>query len=381
MYIQRVLAKQIKRHINSFPVLGLTGPRQSGKSTMLKNILPDYKYITFDEDINISAFESDPQEFMKQYSDKVIFDEVQYVPKLFNIIKAMVDKDRMNYGRFILTGSSQFNFLKNVSESLAGRIGLISLLPFQWSEMPKALTTESIYQGAYPELVMRSYNNADLWYSSYIDTYLTKDIRSLAEIGNIRDFRRLIQLLAANISNPLDMTKFANDIGVSVPTIKRWISVLEASYVIFLLPPFYNNYGRRIIKSPKIYFYDTGIVSHLTGVSTFELYDKGPLAGSIFENYIIIEILKNIKHNCLNFELYYLRTQDKAEVDLIVDKKITKDFIEIKKTHSYTPRMSTSIKRYAGENDNKIILYNGDYYEHGDVKVLPYYKYFEADII
>lgn len=375
MYFQRVTDKTLQRYLKSFPIVGITGPRQSGKTTLLKHCLPDYQYITFDDDLNISYFEEDPKGFLMQHADKVIFDEVQFVPKLFNYIKMAVDQDRENYGRFVMTGSSQFAFLKNVSESLAGRIGLMTQLPLQFSEMPSALQKESIYRGAYPELVLRDYRESDLWYAAYLDTYLTKDVRTLTQIGDIRDFRKLIQLLAANVSQLLDYTQYANDIGVSVPTIKRWISVLEASYIIFLLPPYYENFGKRIIKSPKIYFYDTGLISYLTGIKNSELYNKGPLAGPLFENYIVSEITKKIKHTADFSEMYFLRTQDKAEIDVIVDRKTTRDFIEIKKSSTYITRMSTTLKNFAQKNDRMIVLYNGEQLRQGDVEILPYQEY------
>ncbi|OGT41127.1 MAG: hypothetical protein A3F13_07845 [Gammaproteobacteria bacterium RIFCSPHIGHO2_12_FULL_40_19] len=375
MYFQRVTDKTLQRYLTSFPVVGITGPRQSGKTTLLKHCLPDYQYITFDDDLNISYFEEDPKGFLNQYADKVIFDEVQFVPKLFNYVKMAVDQDRGNYGRFVMTGSSQFAFLKNVSESLAGRIGLMTQLPLQFSEMPSALQKESIYRGAYPELVLRDYRESDLWYAAYLDTYLTKDVRTLTQIGDIRDFRKLIQLLAANVSQLLDYTQYANDIGVSVPTIKRWISVLEASYIIFLLPPYYQNFGKRLIKSPKIYFYDTGLISYLTGIKNSDLYNKGPLAGPLFENYIVSEIAKKIKHTASFSEIYFLRTQDKTEIDIIVDRKTQCDFIEIKKTSTYTPKMSATLKNYAQKSDRMIVLYNGERLRQGDVEVLPYWEY------
>jgi len=375
MYLQRVTASTLQRYLTSFPIVGITGPRQSGKTTLLQHCLPDYQYVTFDDILNVNFLEEDPKGFLKQYNDKIIFDEVQFVPKLFNDIKMAVDKNRMHYGRFVMTGSSQFSFLKNVSESLAGRIGLMTQLPLQFSEMPKLLKKKSVYRGAYPELVLRHYQNTDLWYASYLDTYLTKDVRALMQIGDMRDFRRFIQLLAAHASKILEYSQYAHDIGVSVPTIKRWISVLEASYIIFLLPPYYKNFGKRIIKSPKIYFYDTGLISYLTGISNDDLYNKGPLAGPIFENYIVSEIMKKIKHMASTAELYYLRTQDKAEIDLIVDKKTHADFIEIKKSSTYTIKMSSALKNYATKNDHMIVLYNGEAMQQGDVSILPYTNY------
>ncbi len=236
-YIHRVIEKTVLRYLSIFPVVGITGPRQSGKSTMLHSLLSkSHQYISFDDLDYVDQFHTDPHKFMKLYSDKIIFDEVQRVPELFSYVKLAVDKDRRKYGKFLLTGSSQFTLMKRVSESLAGRIGLLSLLPFQYTEVPRKLRNDSIHNGGYPELVLRNYHSAFDWFNSYIDTYLTRDVRDIREIGDIRDFRRFIQMLAARVSQVLNMSEIARDIGISVPTIKKWLSVLEASYTVFLLP-------------------------------------------------------------------------------------------------------------------------------------------------
>ncbi|MCH9633621.1 MAG: hypothetical protein S4CHLAM7_03520 [Chlamydiae bacterium] len=379
IYRPRCIEQTVKRFLNAFPVVGITGPRQSGKSTLLIHLLKDFQYVTFDDEKNIQFFEDDPASFLEKYSKKVIFDEVQRVPKLFQAIKLLVDKNRSSYGNFVLTGSTQFAFLKSASESLAGRIGLISLLPFQYHEMPKSLVEESIFKGSYPELVLRDYLESSLWYSSYVNTYLQKDLRALANIGDIRDFRRFVQLLAAQVSQVLDMTHYARNIGVSVPTIKRWLSILEASYILFLVPPYFNNMGKRIIKSPKIYFYDTGLVSYLTGIETFNQYDKGPLAGPLFENYVISEIYKRELHLATDAQLYYFRTQDQAEIDLIVDRKNKQEWIEIKKSSSIKPSMLRHLKMYAKEEDSSYLIYQGKEDLHKGIKILPLEKYLSYD--
>ena len=374
-YYHRIAELTLKRYLNAFPVVGITGPRQSGKSTLLRHLLPEYTYITFDDPKHKLAFYDDPEGFLKLRNKHIIFDEVQYVPEIFNYIKLYVDAERFLYGNFILTGSSQFQFLRHATESLAGRIGLLSLLPFQYCEMPHALRQDSLFQGAYPELVLRDYQESALWYAAYLETYLSKDVRAIANIGDIRDFQRLIQLLAANVSQLLDMSMYARDLGVSVPTVKRWISILEASYIIFLLPPFYENYGKRIIKSPKVYFYDTGLISYCTGITTFTQYDNGPLAGPLFENYIISEIFKRELHLATHHSLYYLRTQDKAEIDLIIDRKTNQSFIEIKKSATFNPKMIQTMLQYAPENAECLVLYNGDTYEHRGVKIINFNEY------
>lgn len=359
MYYKREAKHLLTRYLKAFPAVGLTGPRQSGKSTLLRHLLPHYEYITFDDTKNIALFNDDPETFLALHSQQVIFDEAQFVPELFHALKLSIDNNRHQYGNYILSGSSQFSLIKKITESLAGRIGLMSLLPLSFSEMPRSLNMEAIYQGSYPELVLRDYREAELWYNSYIETYLHRDVRALANIGDLRDFQRFIQLLAARAAQTLDLSSLARAIGVSAPTIKRWISVLEASYIIFLLPPFYQNFGKRIIKSPKIYFYDTGLVAHLTGTRTFEQYDKGPMAGSLFENFIITDILKRIRHHGIQAELFYLRTQDGAEIDLIIDYKNRQEMIEIKKSATLTPRMASHLKKYCQAPNQGLILYQG----------------------
>lgn len=358
-YLNRIAQKTVDRYLSIFPVVAITGPRQSGKSTLLQNILPSYQYVTFDDPAMVLLFEDDPEGFLSGYSEQVIFDEAQYVPELFRYIKILVDKDRHNYGRFVLTGSAQFSMMQNITESLAGRIGILSLLPFQYEEMPLLCRDTSIFKGAYPELVLRNYLESELWYSSYIDTYLNKDVRHMSNIGDLRDFQRLVSLLAANTSSALNYSTYAGDIGVSVPTIKRWISLLETSYILFLLPPYYENFGKRIVKSSKFYFYDTGLVSYLTGIKNQELYDKGPMAGAIYENYIISEVIKKETHTKTDASFYYLRTSSGQEVDLIIDRKTAKEWIEIKKSYSFKPKMLQIIKLFLNEKDTGYLLYNG----------------------
>lgn len=375
-YRTRVAEKKLQEYRQFFSVVGITGPRQSGKSTLLLEKFSDYAYVNFDDIRLTNAFYEDPQKFMRLHADHVIFDEVQKVPELFNYIKIAVDKDRDVPGKFILTGSSQFSFMRKISESLAGRIGLLSLLPYQFSELPSFAHEDAIFRGSYPELVEKKYQLANDWFSSYIDTYINTDVRTLINIGEMRDFMRLMSLLAANTAQQLNLSRYANDIGVDVKTIKRWLSVLEASYIIFFLPPYYENLGKRITKSPKIYFYDTGLVSYLTGISEKEHYEKGPMAGSLFENYVIAEIYKRELHSKSNTNLYYYRTTHGVEVDLIIDHKRYKELIEIKKSETYHPRMIKSIEMLRNDGDKAFLLYNGETIKLSpDVDILNYKDY------
>jgi predicted AAA+ superfamily ATPase len=366
-YYHRVIEKTVREYLKLFPVVGLTGPRQSGKSTMLRKLLgAKYRYISFDDLNAVDRFHTDPERFMEVYSDKVIFDEVQRVPEIFHYVKVIVDNKRNDYGKFIMTGSSQFPFMKRVSESLAGRIGLLTLLPFQFSEIPIGLRDQSLYQGGYPELVGRKYRGAYDWYSSYLDTYLTRDVRDISDIGDIRDFRRLIQMLAARVAQLLNMSEIARDLGVSVPTIKKWISVLEASYIVFLLPPFHKNLGKRIIKSPKIYFYDTGLVSYLTGIRTRELFENGPMYGALFESYVVSEVYKRLIHTRTDAEMFFFKESNGNEIDLIIDRKSSREHIEIKSGHTFRPEMARLLMQRANEAKHSWVVYRGREIALGD---------------
>ncbi|HEY5536797.1 MAG TPA: ATP-binding protein [Ignavibacteria bacterium] len=372
-YINRVLEETLKKHIKIFSAVGVTGPRQSGKSTMLLNMFKDkYEYISFDDINNIEYFHRDPEGFMNRYNDKIIFDEVQYVPEIFNYIKILIDKRREKRGKFIITGSSQFAFVQKITESLAGRIGLLTLLPFQYSEIPDKYKKASMYRGSYPELSFLKYRNTDLWYSSYINTYLEKDVRNISNIGDLRDFLSFIKLLGARVSQILNLSEISKEIGIAVSTAKRWISILEASYIIFLLPPYHSNIGKRIIKSPKIYFFDTGLPVYLMGLYNTNI-EKTHVAGPLFENYIISEFLKKEIHKKSNSGFYYLRTSNGVEADLIITKAGKRHFYEIKGSSTFKSNMLKGIESLKSKNEPASLIYKGKDFSYGDtLNILNY---------
>ena len=376
MYLYRVLEVKLREYLDYFSVVAITGPRQSGKSTLLLELCPDYEYVSFDSQVNVTLFYDDPEKFMRIYHDRVIFDEVQKVPEIFDAIKLAVDGDRDNAGKFIVTGSRQLQLSQEISESLAGRVGKLSLLPYEYCEMPEQFHLQSVYQGAFPELVKKNYRLFDDWYASYMETYIEKDVRDLSNLGNLRDFQRLIQLLAVNASQLLNMSTYAKKLGVDVKTIKHWISVLEASYIIFLLPPYYDNLGKRAIKSPKIYFYDTGLVAHLCGILNQDVYERGPMKGEIFENYIIAECLKQLSHRKIHSKLYFYRSSDGKEIDLIIDHRSHLDFVEIKAGETFASRMTHTMEELSDENTKAYLVYNGKDYPYVDnVQVLNYQSF------
>ncbi len=360
MYLSRALESTLSRYLARFPVVGVAGPRQSGKSTMLLRTLgKTHEYVTFDDFAALRSFQDDPERFLELHPGPVIFDEVQRVPELFIHLKLRVDRERRVKGRYILTGSSQFAVMKHVSESLAGRIGLLTLLPFQRSEIPVSRRRATIWKGTYPELIVEGYGHREEWYSSYLDTYLTRDVRELGGVGDLRDFRRCMVLLAGRIGQLLNISDLARDLGVAVNTVKRWISVMEASYVVYLLKPWFKNIGKRLVKSPKVYFIDPGLPAFLTGIQTEEMFEDGPLAGPIFENYIVSEVLKRELHSGRRAELSFLRTSNGVEIDLVIDRGVSRQFIEIKNTATYRPELLKGLRALKGAEDEGILLYRG----------------------
>lgn len=373
MYFQRSIKTAFDFYLRHFCVIGITGPRQAGKSTFLLHELKDnYRYVTFDDFQTMAFFEDDPERFMQTYNDKVIFDEVQKAPKLFSYIKRLVDNDKNQKGRFILTGSCQFNLMKNMAESLAGRIGLLNLLPLDESEMPQALQKDALLNGCYPELVVGNYEYTTQWYNAYLSTYLEKDIRILNNIQNLTDFRRFLSLLAARVGQVINHTALASDLGVQQPTIKHWLSVLEASYIIFLLPPYHNNFGKRIIKSPKLYFYDSGLVAFLLNLNDFNPLHSNPVIGVLFESYIISDCKKQLFHRDSSNKIYYFRSSNQEEVDLIIDHGEKKSFIEIKYSATFKPSMVKTLLKFSDDNHQLYLIYNGQNFPYHGVTIDSY---------
>lgn len=359
IYIPRNIEKTLKEFVGQFPAVVLTGLRQAGKSTLLSNLFGDtYNIISFDDPLTRERALSDPWFFLDTAGDKVIFDEIQYVPELLPYLKILIDKDRDKKGRFIMTGSSQFNLMKNLTETLAGRIGILVLLPFAESEkvvIPglknKLTTTKNLFvhssiRGSFPEISIYPEINANHWYAGYFSTYLERDIRSLYNIGSLREFQRFLQLLASRCAQVLNLSALANDLGVAINTIKKWVSVLEASQIIYILLPYYQNFGKRLTKNPKIYFLDLGLVCYLVGLKDEEHLLKGPMAGALFENYCIQETIKVFFNQGLRPNIFYLRTHNGLEIDLLIEKDSLLYPVEFKMTKSVNLGMSAPIEKF-----------------------------------
>ncbi len=349
MYINRHAEKLLKTYTTIFPCVAVTGPRQSGKSTMVRRVFPEIPYVSFDDPDEELAFRTDPKGFLARFSGPVILDEVQRVGELFRYIKLSVDADPGMKGRFILTGSNQLTLRKEISESLAGRIGLLSLLPFELAEMPEATRADQILYGGYPALATNANRGAKEWFASYVVTYLEKDVRLVFDIGKLVDFQRLLRLLAARAAQELNASAVSREIGVSSNTVDSWVSVLEAGYIVFRLPPFHANLGKRLIKRPKVYFHDTGLVSYLTGIRDRESLEAGPLGGPLFENFIIAELIKRSLHGGEDKEFFFYRDNSGNEIDLIIQDRDRHEttFLEIKSGFTAKPAWAERLEKTA----------------------------------
>ncbi len=320
MYLHRLLEPTLTRAARTFPAVVVTGPRQSGKSTLLRHVLgPRRGTVLSLEDPRIrELLAGDPIGYLTPLPRPVILDEIQYVPAITTTVKMLVDRDRRP-GQWFLTGSQQFAVMRHVAESLAGRAAILALPPLQLKERRSLPTLASFISGStYPEPVTKRSVDPAVWYSSYLQTYLERDVRTQLGVADLRDFEQLLRLLAARTSQVLNLSSLAGQLGVSVPTVKRWLSVLEAGYIVHLLPPYFENFGKRLIKAPKLYFLDVGLAAFLLGMDQGPPPLKGPMAGPLFETAVVSEIIKARYARGVRPDLYYWRSQNGLEVDLLV---------------------------------------------------------------
>ena len=349
------------------PVIAITGPRQSGKTTLIKNTFPDYPYVTL-EDLEVREFaKSDPKGFLMQHTEGLIIDEIQYVPELFSYIQVIVDEKKKN-GLFILTGSHNFSLLAGVTQSLAGRVSLYELLPFSNQELlnsPYKIDQYEgyIFNGLYPRIYDKDLSPTT-WLSSYIKTYIERDVRQILNVGNLSTFQQFIKICAGRTGQIINLSSIGNEIGISYQTVKKWLSILEATYIIFLLPPYYNNFNKRIRKSPKLYFYDPGLASFLLGIRTQDQINTHYLKGELFETFILSEIKKQIFHSGKDIPLYFWRDNNENEVDCIYENGNKLVGIEIKSgrtiQNSFFAGLNYLKKMTNTSSDNLFLYYGGD---------------------
>lgn len=335
--IQRNISKSFSQLLNSFRIVSLTGPRQSGKTTFLKGALKDYRYVNLENKDNREYAERDPNGFLKEYDDNVIFDEAQKVPDIFSYLQQIVDENN-KLGQFILSGSQNFLLSKNISQSLAGRVGIMRLLPFENTEIKEQLLEDNwsqLFKGFYPEIYEKNIP-PNLYYKNYIDTYVKRDVYELVNIHNESQFRTFLSILATHAGQELNLQTISKQVGITHPTASSWISILETSYIIFRLPPYFKNYNKRLIKSPKIYFYDTGLLCQLLGFNNEDSLKKYANRGSLFENLVISEMIKQNHHNNYYNQLFYWKESNKTEVDLIIPGANGLNIYEIKSSQTLT---------------------------------------------
>lgn len=356
MYLRRQLSDILKTAMQQFPAVLVTGPRQAGKTTLLQHEAGENcAYVSFDDPVERSFAQTDPNGFLDRFETQtVILDEIQYVPDLLSSLKLRIDKNRQNNGRWLLTGSQQFHLMKDISESLSGRIAILDQLPFSLHELQayQPCGLESLFwNGCYPEPALTP-EKRDLWLRSYLQTYIERDVRQLQNIKDLRAFEQFVALACARHSQELNSANFARETGITLPTAKSWIGVLEASYLLYLLPPYFNSMGKRLTKASKLYLLDPAIVSYLTRQPNGEAALAGAMGGALFEGLVIIEAVKAFANAGMKPALWYWRSHDGLEVDLILQSKGKLVPIEIKLTTTPTANHLDSLKRFralAGE--------------------------------
>jgi hypothetical protein len=396
--IKRTLAIKLKEAAKQFPAITVTGPRQSGKTTLVKSVFKDHDYLSLELPDQRSFALEDPRGFLSQFDGPVILDEVQRSPELFSYIQVIIDKEPDRTGRFILTGSQNFLLLQSISQSLAGRCAVLHLLPFSLAELtgrqpislqtlsksalknrkpPKAGLMETLFSGFYPRIHDKHLSPRD-WLSNYCQTYLERDVRNVLNIGDIETFGRFMRLCAGRTGQLLNLSGLASDCGISHTTARRWISVLEASFIITLLRPHHRNFGKRLIKSPKLYFLDTGLLCYLLQVrSPEELFHRAE-RGAVFESFVVSELYKNFLHCGEQPHLYFWRDSAGHEIDVIVESGASLIPVEIKSAQTVASDFFDILaywrKVSGGPDTPAVLIYGGDQsFRRSGVLVYPWF--------
>lgn len=379
MLINREIADAIRTLSGKYPVLAVTGPRQSGKTTLLKSIFSDYEYVNLENpDIRMFA-ETDTNGFLQKYGKYVIIDEAQRVPVLFSYLQTLVDDSGL-MGQFILSGSQNFHLMRNITQSLAGRVAIFKLFPFDFKEMSSAdLLNENylqnIIRGFYPAIYNRNIPS-EIFYSNYVQTYIQRDVSELIAIKDIRLFQNFLALCATRAGQLINLNALANECGISQPTARAWMSALENSYVVFQLYPYHENFSKRIVKTPKLYFYDTGLLCFLLKISNVDQLLTHPVKGSLFENMMIAEYVKRMYHKNKVNDVWFWRDSEGHEVDMIMQEGQKLNLIEFKATQTIMPDMFKGIAYFEKLSDrqlDKTLVYGGnDNQERSYGKVLSW---------
>jgi len=353
--VRRKLAPVLEKAARHFPALVVTGPRRAGKTTLFRHTFPKAKYILL-EDPDIQArVRNDPRAFLEEITPPVIFDEIQNVPELFDYVRTLIDAKPRRMGQWLFTGSQEAPLMHGITESMAGRAAILQLLPFSVSETSKV----NLLYGGFPEVLARPKARA-LWFASYLQTYLERDVRAITNVRDLVTFRRFISLLATRHGQVLNKTDLAAPVGVSVPTIGEWLRILEMTGQIILVPPYFENFGKRIIKSPKLYWEDSGLACYLLGITSRSELDRSPFLGPLFEGFVASEILKSQVNRGGRRELYFFRDQQGLEVDFLIPRPNAELWpIEVKASKTVRPTMAgplLSLQSAMGSRAKRLIL-------------------------
>lgn len=348
--IDREMSQILCQRASEFPVLTITGPRQSGKTTLVRSCFPKFAYVNLEDPETRELAETDYHRFFALHPTPVIIDEIQRIPKLASAIQTIVDEHRSEYGQFILTGSHQPLLKETVTQSLVGRSAFLKLLPLNFAELKSApdvrLSQDAlILRGGMPELATSSLD-ANVYYKNYLQTYLERDVRQIANIKNASAFNRFLVLLAGRVGQLVNLNTLSGEVGVSHTTLSEWLNVLEASFIVFRLQPFYANIGKRLTKTPKLYFAETGLAACLLGLKTEEQVSRDPLRGSLFENLVVSNILKHNLNRDEEGELFFFRTNDGLEVDLLRRTQDGVQPIEIKSSTTWSKSLTDGLEKY-----------------------------------
>lgn len=363
--IKRTVSDYVMRMSKAFPVVSVVGPRQSGKTTLVKGLFPKYEYLNLEDPETRNEALADGTAFFKNHPAPLVIDEIQKVPELLSRIQVAVDSEPAKKGQFILTGSQQPSLKEGLSQSLAGRVALTTLLPFSIEEINKAKISmtreEYIFKGFMPRLYQEKIAPYDL-YENYLGTYVERDVNLLINLRNHRSFGLFLKLLAGRTGQILNCQSLSDDLGVSANTVKSWISILEACFIITILPCYYRNFGKRFVKSPKVYFTDVGLASHILGIRNEEQLSRDPLFGQLFENMVVMEAFKARLNKGLPPDLYFIRDKNGTEIDLVLEETRKLHLFEIKSSMSYSGDFAKNLRKYLSDLPEAVsgdVVYSG----------------------
>lgn len=338
-YVPRKLARAVLNAAKSFPAIVVTGPRRAGKTTLLKHLFPRIQCVLLEDPDVQARIRSDPRAFLDTLTPPVVLDEIQNTPEILNYVRTLIDRMPRRLGQWIFTGSQEAPLMQGISESMAGRAAVLQLLPFSIEESPKV----NLLYGGFPEVLARPRARA-LWFSSYLQTYLERDVRTMTNVRDLPAFRRFLSLLASRHGQILNKTDLASPLGISVPTITEWLHILEVTNQIILVPPYFENFGKRIVKSPKIYWEDAGLACYLLGITSSAELERSPFLGALFEGFVASEILKSQTNSGMRKELYFFRDHQGLKVDFLMPRPNAKVWlIEAKASKTVRPDMANPL--------------------------------------